>query len=95
MSYKSRLLWVEVLVWSAIVLIVVTFLARIFFWQHIRDAEDNFFAWLGISPDFHEVLKGIAALLCLIYMFMRHRISKRREERANGGVSRVGTEPPP
>jgi hypothetical protein len=72
------MLWVEILVWSAIVLIVVTFLARIFFWQHILDAEDKFFAWLGVSPGVHEILKSVAAILGLGYLFSRYGPFRRR-----------------
>ena len=77
-SYRSRILWIEILVWIAIVLTIVTFLARIFYWQYIRNAEDDFCAWLGISPGVHEVLKGVAALLGLSYVFIRYGIFRKR-----------------
>ena len=63
---------------GAIVLIIVTFVARIFFWQHIRDAEDKFFAWLGVSPGVHEILKFVAAIVGLGYLFSRYGPFRRR-----------------
>ena len=78
MSYRSQMNWVEVLVCSAIILIVSTFIARIFFWHHVREAEASFVAWLGISPGVHEVLKAVAAILGLVYIFSRHGPFRRK-----------------
>jgi hypothetical protein len=78
MSYRSRMLWVEVLLWSALVLIVFTFIARIFFWQHVREAEASFISWLGISPGVHDVLKFVAAILVVVYFFSRYGPFRRK-----------------
>ena len=78
MNCRGRTLWVKVLIWIAIGLTVVTFIGRIFYWQHVRAAEDNFVTWLGISPNVYEILKVAAAILGLGYWFIRYRPFRRR-----------------
>jgi hypothetical protein len=77
MSYKRGVVWIEILVWIAIGLTVVTFLARIFYWQQIRDAENKFFAWLGVSPGLQEILGCIVVVLGFIYLFSRYGPNRR------------------
>ena len=78
MYYRSRILWVEALAWSAIALTVFTLIARIFYWQHFRDAEDKLVAWLGISPNVHEILKVVVATLGLAYLLSCYGPFRRR-----------------
>ena len=66
------MIWVEVLLYVAILSIIGTFVARIVFGRQLIAAEDRFVASLGISPDVHFILKIVFAILGLCYLFSRH-----------------------
>lgn len=68
----GRFLWAQILIGMGILLIVASFLARIVYANQMRDAEDQFVAWIGMSPDIHVILKIVFALLGMCYLLSRH-----------------------
>jgi hypothetical protein len=63
---------VEILVWTTIVLVIASFVARVVYGRQMLAAEDRLVASLGISPDVHFVLKIVFAILGLCYLFSRY-----------------------
>lgn len=78
MSRPTRFSRLEILGWGVILLILLSYPARILFGEEVREGEARFAAFLGISPPTHEILKLVAAVVALVYLLGRHGPFRRK-----------------
>lgn len=69
---------IELLLLTAIIILVATFVLRIVFASALREWDNNLFASLGIHPDVGRTICGVAALVFVVWLASK----KKRHSRA-------------